>query len=109
MLYTPEAPMPSKTRDTIRPESRSKGPGETETFEQLSGSTDPRSTNRRNERMPHERDESAKATGNRLDQPAPPSEAEISQAHDDAESDQVDTDRRGVPNDVPGSKANRSR
>ena len=61
--------------------------------------------NRRYDKAPHERDESAQSTGNRLDQPVPPSKRQISQAHDDIESGQVDTDRRGVPDDVPGSRS----
>ena len=60
--------------------------------------------NERYEKAPHERDESAKSTGNRLDQQVPPSQRQISQAHDDVESGQVDTDRRGVPDDVPRNK-----
>ena len=78
---------------------------DTASYEQPQGEQDPKAAaNRRNEKMPHERDESARSTGNRLDQKVPPSGREISQAHDDVESGQVDTDRRGVPNDVPSSK-----
>ncbi len=55
------------------------------------------------EKLPHERDESARSTGNRLDETAPPSEGRISQARADAESGQRDTDRRGVPNDIRGT------
>ena len=60
--------------------------------------------NRRNEKLPHERDESAKSTGNRLNQKVPPSERQISQAQDDVDAGRVDTDRRGVPNDIPGRR-----
>ena len=78
---------------------------DTRSFEQLQGQQDPQAEpNRRNEKMPHERDESARSTGNRLDQKVPPSERQISQAHDDVKSGQVDTDRRGIPNDVPSDK-----
>ena len=78
---------------------------DTSSYEQLHGEQDPKTEpNRRNEKLPHERDESAKSTGNRLDQKVPPSERRISQAHDDVESGQVDTDRRGVPDDIPTSK-----
>jgi hypothetical protein len=78
---------------------------DTSSYEQLHGEQDPKTEpNRRNERLPHERDESAKSTGNRLDQKVPPSERQISQAHDDVDAGQVDTDRRGVPNDVPSGK-----
>ena len=78
---------------------------DTSSYEQPHGEQDPKSEpNRRYEKMPHERDESAESTGNRLDQKVPPSSRQISQAHDDVESGQLDTDRRGVPNDVPTSK-----
>ena len=78
---------------------------DTRSFEQSQGAEDPGSApNRRNEKMPHERDESARSTGNRLDQKVPPSEREISQAHEDVESGRIDTERRGVPNDVPSGK-----
>jgi hypothetical protein len=78
---------------------------DTASYEQRQGAQDPEATpNRRNEKLPHERDESARSTGNRLDQKVPPSKRVISQAHEDVESGQVDTDRRGVPNDVPSSK-----
>lgn len=78
---------------------------DTSSYEQSQGEQDPKTEpNRRNEKTPHERDESARSTGNRLDQQVPPSEGRISQAHDDVESGQVDTDRRGVPNDVPTTK-----
>ena len=78
---------------------------DTRSFEQSQGGQDSDSApNRRYEKMPHERDESARSTGNRLDQKVPPSEQRISQAHEDVESGQLDTDRRGVPNDVPSGK-----
>ena len=53
-------------------------------------------------RMPHERDESARATGDRLRETPAPSERRITDAGRDVERGIVDTDRRGVPNDVPG-------
>jgi hypothetical protein len=78
---------------------------DTSSYEQIHGEQDPKTEpNRRNEKMPHERDESARSTGNRLDQKVPPSQRQVSQAHDDAAAGQVDTDRRGVPNDVPSGK-----
>jgi hypothetical protein len=82
------------------------GGTDTRSFEQLQGRQDPKKAppNRRNEKMPHERDESARSTGNRLDEQVPPSERQISQAQDDVRSGQVDTDRRGIPNDVPSDK-----
>ena len=60
--------------------------------------------NRRNERMPHERDESASATGNRMKENPVPSDRQISEAHGDVEEGRVDTDRRGIPNDLPKSE-----
>jgi hypothetical protein len=78
---------------------------DTARYEQVQGAQDPKNPpNRRYGKMPHERDESARSTGNRLDQQVPPSQRQISQAHDDVEAGQVDTDRRGVPDDVPSSK-----
>ena len=56
-------------------------------------------------RMPHERDESARATGDRLREQPVPSERQITDAENDAERGLVDTDRRGVPNDVPSRKS----
>jgi hypothetical protein len=58
---------------------------------------------RQNDRLPHERDESARATGGRLKENPPPSERQITRARKDVEEGRVDTDRRGVPNDVPKS------
>jgi hypothetical protein len=78
------------------------GDTDTSSFEQLQGAADATSDSRRpQEKLPHERDESARATGNRLDPAAPPSGRQISQAHEDVEEGLIDTDRRGVPNDVP--------
>lgn len=94
----------AKGKDSTTDSARS-GKSDTSSYEQLHGEQRPQATpNRRYEKMPHERDESARSTGNRLDQKVPPSEREIKQAHDDVESGQVDTDRRGVPNDVPSGK-----
>jgi len=61
----------------------------------------PDTADQRNARLPHKRDESAKATGNRLTEDPTPSGREIKQAGDDVARGLVDTDRRGVPNDVP--------
>lgn len=84
-------------------------PGDTASYEQLQGSTRTDSTPRKVEKTPHERDESAADTGNRLGEARPPTAREITQAHHDIESGLEDTDRRGVPNDVPGSRENRGR
>ncbi|HYC48481.1 MAG TPA: hypothetical protein VED01_23660 [Burkholderiales bacterium] len=56
----------------------------------------------RNPRMPHERDESARASGGRLKEQPVPSERQITDAQRDVERGLVDTDRRDVPSDVPG-------
>jgi hypothetical protein len=78
---------------------------DTRSYEQLHGEQDPKTPpNAGYSKMPHERDESARSTGNRMNQKVPPSERQISQAHDDVESGQVDTDRRGVPDDVSTRK-----
>lgn len=57
--------------------------------------------NRRQAQLPHERDESATGTGNRMNEPAPPSKRLIKDAEKNVDEGQLDTDRRGVPNDVP--------
>jgi hypothetical protein len=76
---------------------------DTSSFEQLHGTQDPKTTpNRPYEKMPHERDESARPSDDRMNEPAPPSGRQISQAQKDVAAGKVDTDRRGVPNDVPG-------
>ena len=95
--------MANSSKDNAKqPEARDT---DTRSYEQLHGEQDPKTKPHRGyEKMPHERDESARSTGNRLDQKVPPSQRQISQAHDDIESGQVDTDRRGVPDDVPSSK-----
>jgi len=54
------------------------------------------------DRLPHERDESAFATGDQLKQPVQPSERRIKDAAKNVKEGQRDTDRRGIPNDVPG-------
>ncbi len=52
-------------------------------------------------RLPHERDESATATGDRTRERPTPSACQISKAGEDVKAARVDTDRRGVSNDVP--------
>jgi hypothetical protein len=87
------------------PKQRTRQPGsdtDTASYDELQGVPDPRSKpDGRNAKMPHERDESARGMGNRLDEALPPSEREISQAHADIERGLVDTERRGIPNDLP--------
>jgi hypothetical protein len=76
---------------------------DTASYEQRPGDTDVKGTpgSVRNPRQPHERDESARASSDRLKQDPPPSERQISDAAEDIERGLVDTDRRGIPNDVP--------
>lgn len=96
--------MSTRAKDSTK-DPAAGGDTDTRSFEQLHGQQDPKAQpNRRNEKMPHERDESARSTGNRLDQNVPPSERQISDAREDIESGKVDTDRRGIPNDVPSDK-----
>ena len=73
---------------------------DTASYNQPHGATRDR-LEQRNPRMPHERDESARATGDRLTENPVPSDRRISDAGNDVEQGRVDTDRRGVPNDVP--------
>lgn len=75
---------------------------DTVSTEQVQGRPEPGSApQRRNERLPHERDESARATGQRLNENPTPSDRQISQAGEDIEAGRVDTERRGIPNDIP--------
>jgi hypothetical protein len=92
-----------------------RGPGgeratdkDTASYEQLLGSSRKPGApgNLQNPRQPHENDESAHQTGDRMRQrERPPSDRQISQAAEDVESGRVDTDRRGIPSDVPRSKS----
>lgn len=78
---------------------------DTGSYAQPQGATGERETpNRPNQKLPHERDESSGSTGDRLDEDLPPSERQISQAQKDIAAGLVDTDRRGIPDDVPGAK-----
>lgn len=94
--------MRKKSKDPSR--ERAAPEADTTSYEQSQGAPGGVAPNRRNERMPHERDESARGTGNRLKESPVPSDRQISQAHDDVEDGLVDTDRRGVPNDLPKSE-----
>ena len=80
---------------------------DTASYEQLDGAPDPHggSGKLRNPKQPHERDESASASEDRMAQQRPPSDERISQAAEDVEGGLTDTDRRGIPNDVPNSKS----
>jgi hypothetical protein len=96
--------MPNKSPESKRNHGRRRDT-DTSSYAQAHGAPDaPKDPNQRNESMPHERDESARSTGNRLDETPSPSQHQISQAHDDVEEGQVDTDRRGIPSDVPGAR-----
>lgn len=102
--------MPAKSKDSERDSSGVESESDTASYEQLHGAQDPRyAPNKPNVKMPHERDESARSTGTRLDEPHPPSDPQIGHAHDDVEQGRVDTDRRGVPNDLPRSGRHRGR
>ena len=80
----------SQSADKQHP-PRSRSAFDTASYEQPS---------RRQPRQPHERDESARATGEH-EKPARTG-SEIEQAAEDIKRGVVDTERRGVPNDVPG-------
>jgi len=97
--------MSQKTRESRHSSNAAKPDLDTSSHEQPLGGDDPR-TPRPGAlpRLPHERDESAGATGDRLRESPTPSDRQISQAGEDVERGLVDTDRRGVPNDVPNSK-----
>lgn len=57
-----------------------------------------------NAKLPHERDETARPAADRTDQNTPSSDQKIAQAGKDIENGLVDTDRRGIPDDVPGAQ-----
>jgi hypothetical protein len=99
--------MPQKIEDVEPRRAVGTRPGDTASYEHVQGSE--AADSRTLEKMPFERDESASDTGNRLDEALPPSAREIEQAHDDIEQGMQDTDRRGVPDDVPSSRDNRAR
>ena len=89
-------PEPRTPPDPLKPDS------DTASYKQRMGGDDPPAPRGgANPRLPHERDESARATGDRHDENPTPSDRQISQAGEDAEQGLVDTDRRGVPNDLP--------
>jgi hypothetical protein len=94
---------PRKRSSRARAETKA----DTVSYEQAEGAAAPEGTpqGRRNDRLPHERDESARATGDRLRERPAPSEKQISRAEEDVESGRVDTDRRGIPNDLPKRKS----
>jgi hypothetical protein len=81
---------------------------DTASYEQLQGSPDVHggAGKLRYPKLPHERDESAEACPDRLkDEARPPADGQISDAAAEVKSGRIDTDRRGTPSDVPGSKS----
>jgi len=95
--------MSKNPREPGHPRNAAKSDLDTATHPQPLGGDDSRSP-RTVPRLPHERDESARATGDRLRETPVPSDRQISQAREDVGRGLVDTDRRGVPNDVPNRK-----
>ena len=92
-------PEPRTPPDPQKPDS------DTASYKQRMGGDDPPAPRGgASPRLPHERDESASATGDRLDENPTPSDRQISQAGEDVEHGLVDTDRRGVPDDLPKRK-----
>lgn len=95
--------MNAKTDDES--DSRRRADTDTRSYAQSQGAQKPgEPQDRHNARMPHERDESARATGDRMQEDPVPSERQISDARGDVKAGRVDTERRGIPNDVPGAK-----
>jgi hypothetical protein len=95
--------MRRKPEDPKRTKGEPELDSDTASYEQLQGETRRRpGASTGNPKMPHERDESARGMGNRLNETLPPSKREVSQAHEDTERGLVDTERRGIPNDIPG-------
>lgn len=81
------------------------GGTDTSSYEQLQGAPIARADlNRRNEKTPNERDESAQTTPSTRKEDAPESDERISQAHEDISKGLLDTDRRGIPDDVPHNR-----
>lgn len=87
--------------DSTRPDGAASR-SDTASTEQVQGRLEPGTApERRNERLPHERDESARATGRRQTENPTPSDRQISKAGEDVEAGRLDTERRGIPNDIP--------
>jgi hypothetical protein len=106
---------PERSRTNKKVSRRTRLNTDTSSYEQVQGAADPAVDSqadgkprnapalRRHPRQPHERDESASGTGDRLQEERPPSDDQISVAREGVEAGQVDTDRRGVPNDLPNT------
>ena|SRR5688572_11186695 len=95
--------MRHKPQDPAHPRDPADIDADTSSIEQVQGSPEAEAppATRRSPRVPNERDESAEATGNRLNENPIPSDRTISQAGEDVEAGRMDTERRGIPNDVP--------
>lgn len=78
------------------------GGTDTSSYEQVQGADiEPAGLNRRNEKTPNERDESAQTTPSTRKEDVRISDEKITQAHEDITKGLLDTDRRGVPDDIP--------
>jgi hypothetical protein len=96
--------MTQNTRDPRSPSGTAPADSDTKSYKQRMGGDDPPAPHGGpSPRLPHERDESARATGNRGNENPTPSDRQISQAGEDVDNGLVDTDRRGVPDDLPNS------
>ena len=103
------------TATTPKPDQKERDPStgtldtDTASYEQLQGSPDAHGSagTVRYPKQPNERDESADPGEDRLtDESRPPADAQILDAARDVKNGRVDTDRRGIPSDVP-SKTSR--
>jgi hypothetical protein len=96
--------MQTKSKD-LEPESAPvESDTDTSSYDQSQGGHDRRRPGGRNPKMPHERDESAVSNATPDNEPRPPSEDRVEQAHNDVNRGLVDTDRRGMPDDIPAAK-----
>jgi hypothetical protein len=96
--------MQTESKKPARAGENARADPDTSSYEQRPGTTNGRrDQTRRNPKMPHERDESAPSQAQTTEHSRPPADAQISQAHDDVEHGLVDTDRRGIPDDLPRS------
>ena len=96
--------MQTKSDDLEHRSGRAESDSDTASYEQLQGTPDRRDVrDKPDPKMPHERDESARSSGERSSESRPPPDQQIVQAHDDVERGLIDTDRRGTPDDIPRS------
>jgi hypothetical protein len=76
--------------------------GNTSSQEQVQGAPAKRTgVDPRNPKTPNERDESAQPTPSTRKEDAPKSDRQINLAHEDISNGLIDSDRRGIPDDVP--------